>query len=256
MSDNETSSDLPAVAAGGAHVYTAISEITAEMGKVGIAKISTTEGLKYKFRGIDAVYQALSPLLAAHKLCILPRVLSRQVEKGVSNKCGAMFHVALHVEFDLVSALDGSTHTVAVFGEAMDSSDKATNKAMSAAYKYMAIPTFCIPVEGEPDADAGSPEVVATHQKPKPEPTPPQVNEQAKAKAKAWLASFRDEIIALTSVDAVHAAEQRNAKILKKLENYPDLSAEAEALIRDTIEWVNQGPATPVNPLPDDRIIY
>ena len=41
----------------------------------------------------------------------------------------------------------------------MDSSDKATNKAMSAAYKYACIQTFSIPVNGEPDADAESPEV-------------------------------------------------------------------------------------------------
>jgi hypothetical protein len=45
-----------------------------------------------------------------------------------------------------------------MFGEAMDSGDKATNKAMSAAYKYMAMQEFCIPTEGDNDADA------ATHQ--------------------------------------------------------------------------------------------
>jgi hypothetical protein len=36
----------------------------------------------------------------------------------------------------------------------MDSGDKATNKAMSAAYKYAALQTFCIPTEGDNDADA------------------------------------------------------------------------------------------------------
>src|SRR3546814_11002068 len=36
--------------------------------------------------------------------------------------------------------------------------DKATNKAMSAAYKYAAFMTFAIPVEGEEDADAVTPE--------------------------------------------------------------------------------------------------
>ena len=41
----------------------------------------------------------------------------------------------------------------------MDSADKSTNKAMSAAYKYAAFQTFCIPVEGTPDADADTPEV-------------------------------------------------------------------------------------------------
>lgn len=36
----------------------------------------------------------------------------------------------------------------------MDSADKATNKAMSAAYKYAAMQAFCIPTEGDNDADA------------------------------------------------------------------------------------------------------
>ena len=46
-----------------------------------------------------------------------------------------------------------------VFGEAMDSGDKATNKAMSAAYKYAAFQAFCIPTEGDNDADKTTHEV-------------------------------------------------------------------------------------------------
>jgi hypothetical protein len=60
-----------------------------------------------------------------------------------------------------VSAIDGTTHTAATFGEAMDSGDKATNKAMSAAYKYAAFMTFAIPTEGDNDADATTHEVSA-----------------------------------------------------------------------------------------------
>lgn len=41
----------------------------------------------------------------------------------------------------------------------MDSGDKASNKAMSAAYKYAAIQTFCIPTEGDNDADSTTHEV-------------------------------------------------------------------------------------------------
>ena len=45
-------------------------------------------------------------------------------------------------------------HIVKTFGEAMDSGDKATNKAMSAAYKYACFKAFSIPTEGDNDADA------------------------------------------------------------------------------------------------------
>ena len=61
--------------------------------------------------------------------------------------------MTVHAEFDFVSAEDGTKHTASTFGEAMDSSDKATNKAMSAAYKYAAFMTFCIPVEGDNDSE-------------------------------------------------------------------------------------------------------
>jgi hypothetical protein len=65
------------------------------------------------------------------------------------------------VRFDFVSADDGSMHEVVTFGEAMDSGDKATNKAMSAAYKYACMQAFCIPTEGDNDADAKTHEVAA-----------------------------------------------------------------------------------------------
>jgi hypothetical protein len=67
--------------------------------------------------------------------------------------------VTVEAEFDFVCAEDGSKHTVKTFGEAMDSGDKATNKAMSAAYKYAAFQAFAIPTEGDNDADAQTHEV-------------------------------------------------------------------------------------------------
>jgi hypothetical protein len=58
--------------------------------------------------------------------------------------------------FDLVSALDGSSHTIESFGEAIDEGDKGTAKAISAAYKSAMLQAFCIPVPQE-DADAKTP---------------------------------------------------------------------------------------------------
>ena len=147
------------------NVYEAINSVQAALAKTGISKDRTnTQGAGYKFRGIDDVYNALAPLLATNGLCILPRVLSRECAERQSKAGGALFYVTLHVEFDLVST-DGSKHVVSTFGEAMDSGDKATNKAMSAAYKYMAMQVFAIPTEGDGDADSHTHEVVA--EKPK-----------------------------------------------------------------------------------------
>lgn len=149
------------------HVYQAIAEVQGELAKTGIAKTrKNQQGSGYMFRGIDDVYSALSPLLASHKLVVVPRVLTRECVDRQSKNGGALFYVTVHAEFDFISAIDGSVHTAATFGEAMDSGDKATNKAMSAAYKYAAFMTFAIPTEGDNDADATTHEVAVAPKPP------------------------------------------------------------------------------------------
>jgi len=136
-------------------VYKAINNVQADLSVLGITKDRRNmQGSGYNFRGIDDVYNTIAPLLSKHGLCILPRVLSRECVERVSQKGGALFYVTVDVEFDFVSAEDGSKHTVKTFGEAMDSGDKATNKAMSAAYKYACFQAFSIPTESDNDADA------------------------------------------------------------------------------------------------------
>ena len=143
------------------HVYEAIAKCASRIAKDGISKDRSNQAQGYKFRGIDDVYNALAPILAVEGLCILPTVTEREVVERVSAKGAALFYVTVKVEFAFVSAKDGSTHIVTTYGEAMDSGDKATNKAMSAAYKYAAMQAFCIPTEGDNDADSHTHEVVA-----------------------------------------------------------------------------------------------
>jgi len=138
------------------HVYEAIASITASLSKVGIAKGRKTQqggGASFSFRGIDDVLNTLSPLLAESKLCIFPRVKNRMSVERQTKSGGALFYTTVEAEFDFVSAVDGSKHTAMTIGEAMDSGDKSTNKAMSMAYKYAIFLTFCVPIEGTPDAD-------------------------------------------------------------------------------------------------------
>lgn len=146
-------SDIPAV-------YKAISDVTAELAKKGIGKDRKNQQQNYSFRGIDDVYNAIAPILADKGLVIIPRFLSRTCEERQSAKGGALFYVTVEAEFDFVAASDGSKHTARTFGEAMDSADKATNKAMSAAYKYAAFQTFAIPTEGDNDADNKTPDPI------------------------------------------------------------------------------------------------
>lgn len=139
-------------------VYAAICSVMRDMSSGGIGKGRRNQAQGFNFRGIDDVHNALSPVLSRHGLAMLPRVTERTMVEGTTKSGAANYVVTVRVEFDLVAAADGSTHTVCTYGEAMDMADKATNKAMSAAYKYAAIQTFCIPVEGQDDADAHTPE--------------------------------------------------------------------------------------------------
>ena len=169
------------------HVYKAISEVTAELAKQGVSKNQTNSYDRYNFRGSDDVYNALAPLLAKHNLCVMPKVTARDITERTSNKGGALFYVVLWVEYTFVSSVDASTHVITVVGEAMDRGDKATNKAMSAAYKYACLQTFCIPTESSEDADAQSHEVAPAPQQhiPAQAPRPQQHSELAQVMADA-----------------------------------------------------------------------
>lgn len=138
------------------HVYRAISAITAQLAPIGIAKRHRNERDDYRYRSIDDVLNRLSPLLPKYRLCVLPRVLERQCSDRLGDADQLLVSVTLKVAFDLVSALDGSRHSVEAFGEALDAGDKATAKAMSSAYKAAMLQTFCVPVAQMAEPDASS----------------------------------------------------------------------------------------------------
>ncbi len=141
-------------------VYLAISKVMGRMASEGVGKDRKNAMQGYNFRGIDDMYNALSRPMVDAGLVVLPRVISRECVERTTAKGGAIFYVTIGCEFDFVAASDGSIHTVKTFGEAMDSADKATNKAMSAAFKYACMQVFCIPTEGDNDADGHTHEVL------------------------------------------------------------------------------------------------
>lgn len=138
----------------GLGVYQAINAVQAELAEIGISKNQKNSQQNYKFRGIDDVYNALSGLLAKHGLVIVPhhKVTSRDLHQN--QKGTTLFYVFVESQYDIVAVSDGSSHQANACGEAMDSGDKATNKAMSASFKYAMMQLFCIPTEGDNDADA------------------------------------------------------------------------------------------------------
>lgn len=142
-------------------IYKKMSEVMKEIGFVGKDQKNQAQG--FKFRGIDQFVNALYPALTKHGVFMTPRATSytqelKDVLRG-SGKPGVDKHVSIMMEYDFF-AEDGSKVTVGpVPAEGLDSGDKATNKALSAALKYALIQTFSVPTEDMAEADKETPEI-------------------------------------------------------------------------------------------------
>lgn len=138
-------------------IHKAIIAVMREIGAIG--KDSVNEQQKYKFRGIEAVYNRVQPLFAKHGIYSHPKVIEQARETGRSKGGSELHYAILTVEYTF-TAEDGSSIVVTVVGEGMDSGDKASNKAMAAAHKYAICQVLNIPYQVI-DPDAFTPEWAA-----------------------------------------------------------------------------------------------
>ena len=187
-------------------VYAAIHRVAAHLAKSGLAKSQTNIVDGYSYRSIDDLIVTLAPLLAKHGICILPKVLERSASKHRNRAGEALLSVTLKVAFTISSARDGSSHVVDAYGEALDPGDKATAKAMSAAYKSAMIQVFCIPVTGAEDADATSHRLQSVDH----HPEPVEGWEQ-------WAAGIVDTVGLCETEDALNLVQERQREFLRSL---------------------------------------
>jgi hypothetical protein len=137
------------------NVFALIAEVAAELAKTGIAKTErNTQGAGFNYRGIDQVMGAASPIMSKLGLVLTPSYRERTQVERTSAKGNALFYTTIIGDFTFHSAHDDSSVMVTTYGEAMDSGNKSTNKAMSCAMKYCLLRTLLIPTEGMDDADA------------------------------------------------------------------------------------------------------
>lgn len=136
------------------NIYQSITEILSEVPAIKKTKKNTTQG--FMFRGIDDVMNTFQPLLAKHKVFIVPQVIEQTREERQTLKGATLIYSICKVKYTFY-AEDGSTIEAVVIGEGMDSGDKATNKAMAIAMKYAMFQVFCIPTEEMKDPDSETP---------------------------------------------------------------------------------------------------
>jgi len=134
-------------------IQTAMAAVMADVQSV--AKSDRNTHQNFSFRGIDAVLNAVGPVLRRHGVVVLPEVLSHSFETvEVGQKRSLMGHVIVHVAYTFVGPEGDSLRTV-VLGEAMDSGDKAVPKAMSVAFRTALLQALALPTD-EPDPDAST----------------------------------------------------------------------------------------------------
>lgn len=136
-------------------IYKLIGQAIGKIGAIGKDRVSKDRNgvEQFNYRGIDQVYNALNPVMAELGLFFCPRVLDQKREERTTRNGAVLTYTILSMEYT-VYAPDGSSVVLQTVGEAMDSGDKSTNKAMSVALKYAMFQLFCIPTEEMKDPDA------------------------------------------------------------------------------------------------------
>lgn len=146
------------------NIYQALNAIMQEIEAIGKNKKNASQG--YSFRGIDDMYNALQPLFKNHQVFITSNVLESKREERQTAKGGVLIYTIAKCQFKFFTT-DGSFVESVLEGEAMDSGDKSTNKAMSTALKYALMQMFLIPTEEKLDTEYDTHEIT-----PKQKPAP------------------------------------------------------------------------------------
>lgn len=144
-------------------IYLRLVAILSELPVIGKNQKNEQQG--FMFRGHDDILAALNPLLAKHGVVVVPDVLERETSQRTTSKGGVMYEVNLHVRYTFY-AEDGSSVSASTWGEGTDTGDKATNKAMTMAFKNVLNQTFAISSAEFKDADAETPEKTRGRNKP------------------------------------------------------------------------------------------
>ena len=128
------------------NIQTALVGAMRDISAKGIAKLGTadTGGAKYRYRGVEAAMNEMSPILVNHGITVTPRYSDLTITERAKGEGKAIRFVTVKGAFTF-SAEDGSSVTSEAYGEAMDSGDKATIKAQSVAFRTALFQQFIVP---------------------------------------------------------------------------------------------------------------
>lgn len=130
-------------------IHAAIVGAMRDISSKGIAKLSRADlgGAKVNYRGIEAAMNEMSVILIKNGIIVTPSYSDLTVQerqKGDPKDAKATRFVTIKGCFTFAAA-DGSSVACTVYGEAMDSGDKATVKAQSVAFRTALFQQFVVP---------------------------------------------------------------------------------------------------------------
>jgi hypothetical protein len=202
------------------HVHVAICEVKAILAKHGGITKERQAPMGYSFRGIEDMDNVLCGITAQVGLVVYPRILSKEIRHTQTAKGAYQSHVIIEVEWTYASAKDGSTFVTSTIGEAMDTQDKAFNKAMQAARKYADIMVFRIPTSGDDteayaETPAPEPKVVARYSAPTPPPPPPSEPKKRGRPKKTTAPTVSEQAEAVLATAAADTDENVTARVME-----------------------------------------
>ncbi len=133
-------------------VFEAWSKVMEDVQAIKKSQRNNAPNANYNFRGIDAVMNAVGPVLRKHGVFVVPETATASY-RDVLTSTGKPSREATVMVHYRVYGPAGDSFPMCSPGEAMDSGDKGTPKAMSVAYRTVLLQALTIPTD-EPDPDS------------------------------------------------------------------------------------------------------
>lgn len=142
-----------------------VQKLAAVMGDMtAFAKTGKNTGMNFRFVEINEILIDVRPRFAAHQIIMYPTNVQVEKIEFHERERGFSTHVFLNVTWTVTDGTDSIT--VASFGEAIDTSDKASNKAQTAAEKQALQKLLLISNEDDNDSNNYTPRQQADTLKP------------------------------------------------------------------------------------------
>lgn len=136
-------------------VHVAWARVMADVQSISKADRRDDVGGRYNFRGVDRVVNAVGPALRRHGVLVLPtRVLSVDYREARTAKGTAMQDCTVLVQWTVIGPAGDQLPPMESAGQATDTQDKATSKAISVAQRVLFLASLQIPTQ-DPDIDRG-----------------------------------------------------------------------------------------------------